>query len=99
MMTDAPDKIPTTVVWSAPDFTVRYTVQVISRNRPDSGRLRVVNRRTGMCIWDVQVGINRDPDGAVPASDSVSWAQWARVIITGRSIRDVSVPKFKRARA
>ncbi|WP_407571651.1 hypothetical protein [Deinococcus altitudinis] len=101
MMTDAhPDKIPATVVWSSPDLTARYTVQVISRNRPDSGRLGIIDRQTGVCIWEVQVGINRDADGAVTAEEIVSWAQRARGIISGKFISDdLFVPKRKRARA
>jgi hypothetical protein len=96
MMTDAhPNKVPTTMVWSSPDFTARYTVQVISRNRPDSGRLGIVDRVHLERSGGRQQGPSRCRDGR--RNRLVGAA--GQVIISGNSIRDVFVSKRKRARA
>ena len=101
MLTDAhADHIPTTVIWHRSDMLSPHTIRVVSRNRPDSGRLSVTDQRTGLCIWNVQVGVNRDANGAVTDQDIDSWERWARVVIKGLLYDDeIYAPKHKRARA
>jgi hypothetical protein len=98
---DHPGRILTNVIWSAPDDTARYDVLVVSHPvYTNLGRLKIVERRTGLCIWDIQIGINLDTAGNATTQDITTWVDWAAVIIKGqKDTESLYCPIRKRARA
>lgn len=102
MLTDNhPDRILTTVIWSSPDDTARYDVLVVSHSvLTNLGRLKIIERCTGLCIWNIQIGINLDTEGNITTQDITNWLDWAEAIIIGKQNKeDFYCPIRKRARA